>query len=70
MILIFLNSEKEGKSIILNKTNLQKYDASILLADHDCFNYKFIAQHSKLIIDTRGKYKEAKYKYLNNIFFY
>ena len=64
------NINDNKKSIILNKTNLQKYDASILLADHDCFNYKFIAQHSKLIIDTRGKYKEAKFKYLNNIFFY
>jgi UDP-N-acetyl-D-glucosamine dehydrogenase len=64
------NINDNKKSITLNKKNLQKYDASILLADHDCFNYKFIAQHSKLIIDTRGKYKEAKFKGLNNIIFY
>ncbi len=41
------------QSIKLNKYNLKKYDAVILVTDHDKFNYKMILKNSKLIIDTR-----------------
>lgn len=57
------------KSIILNKKNLAKYDACILLTDHDNIDYRMIAEHSKLIIDTRGKFKEMKLKNYKNVIF-
>ena len=40
--------------------NLQKYDCVILLTDHDAYDYDFIKEKSKLIIDTRGKYSETE----------
>lgn len=44
---------KDRKSIKLNSKNINKYDAIILVTDHDKFNYDFIEKNSKLIIDTR-----------------
>ena len=44
------------KSIMINKKNLSKYDISILMTDHDNFDYKKIYDHSKKIIDCRGKF--------------
>ena len=44
----------ESKDI--NKENLKKYDAVILITDHDNFDYEFIYKHSEIIIDTRGRY--------------
>jgi UDP-N-acetyl-D-glucosamine dehydrogenase len=58
------------KSIKLNKNNLKKYDATILLTDHDIFDYKLIAKHSKLIIDTRGRFKKIKLNNYKNINFF
>ena len=63
------NTNENKKSITLNKKNISKYDASILLTDHDVFDYKLIAKHSKLIFDTRGKFKEIKLKSYKNIIF-
>jgi len=45
-------------SIELTKQNLEMYDAVLLLTDHDDFDYEMIKENSKLIIDTRGKYRE------------
>ena len=50
------------KSIKINKSNLKKFDAVILVSDHDLFDYKLIANNSKIIFDTRGRYKEYNYK--------
>ena len=44
---------KDRKSIKLNSKNINKYDAIILVTDHDKFNYDLIEKNSKLIIDTR-----------------
>ena len=46
------------KSVIVNSNNLKKYDAVILITDHDAFNYQMIEKNSKLIIDTRSVYKK------------
>ena len=54
------------KSVILNKSNLKKFSAVILVTDHDHYDYKFIAQNSKIIFDTRGVYKKFN---LNNVFY-
>ena len=44
------------KSVDLNKKNLSTSDATVLITDHDDFDYKLIEKHSKLIIDTRGRF--------------
>ncbi|MDA7770406.1 nucleotide sugar dehydrogenase [Candidatus Pelagibacter sp.] len=46
-----------SKSININPHNLRKFDISILMTDHDKFNYKMIYKHSNNILDTRGKFK-------------
>ena len=45
------------KSIKLSKNILLQFDAVILVTDHDAFDYKLISKNSKIIIDTRGRYK-------------
>jgi UDP-N-acetyl-D-glucosamine dehydrogenase len=45
-------------SIELTPGNLQNYDCVLLATDHDTFDYHLIKENSRLIIDTRGKYKE------------
>ena len=44
------------KGVELTKENLKIADAVILAADHDIFDYELIKKHSKLIIDTRGRF--------------
>ena len=41
------------ESVKLTPKNIAKYDAIILVTDHDKYNYKMLAKKSKLIIDTR-----------------
>lgn len=50
-------SKINKKSIKLNSKILKKYDLTILMTDHDKFDYKLIYKNSKFIIDTRGKYQ-------------
>jgi len=47
------------KSIPLTSKNLKKYDAVVLVTDHDKFRYRFIEEHSKLIFDTRNKFSNS-----------
>ena len=44
------------KSLKITKKNLRKFDISILMTDHDIFDYKTIYENSKNIIDCRGRY--------------
>ncbi len=44
-------------SIELTEGSLNRMDCVLLSTDHDHFDYEFILQHSKLIVDTRGVYK-------------
>ena len=44
------------KSLKITKKNLRKFDISILMTDHDIFDYKMIYENSKNIIDCRGRY--------------
>jgi len=48
--------QKESISVTVN--NLKKYDITVLLTDHDQFNYDLIFKHSNIIIDTRGKFRK------------
>ncbi|MEN3015324.1 MAG: nucleotide sugar dehydrogenase [bacterium] len=46
------------KSIKLTADNLKKYDLVILITDHSVYDPDFIAQNSKLVIDTRNFIKK------------
>lgn len=37
---------------------LSEYDAVVLTTDHDDFDYELIIRASKLVVDTRGRYRE------------
>lgn len=49
----------ELESVEINADVLSEMDCVLLATDHDEFNYEFILQNSNLIIDTRGRYREA-----------
>jgi len=46
-------------SIDLNARNISKYDAVVLATDHKVFDYVLIKQQAKLVVDTRGVFREA-----------
>ena len=46
-------------SIVLTPNSLASYDCVILATNHDAYDYDLIRNHAKLIIDTRGVYKEV-----------
>lgn len=43
-------------SVELTKENLEKCDLVVLSTDHSDFDYQFVAQNSRLIIDTRNAF--------------
>jgi UDP-N-acetyl-D-glucosamine dehydrogenase len=45
------------ESIPPNAETLERQDCVILVADHDAFDYDSIQKHAKLLIDTRGRYR-------------
>ncbi|MCC7433065.1 MAG: nucleotide sugar dehydrogenase [Methanoregulaceae archaeon] len=45
-------------SVELTPESIASYDCILLATDHDAFDYDLIKQHAKLIIDTRGRYRE------------
>lgn len=45
-------------SIELTPETVAEYDAVLLLTDHTSFDYAMIKDHARLVIDTRGKYRE------------
>ena len=47
------------ESVELNADTLASYDSVVLVTDHDGFDYDLIKQHATLIIDARGRYREA-----------
>ncbi len=46
------------KSVALTPENLKSFDCVILTTDHDQFDYDLILKNSKLLIDTRGKFRK------------
>ncbi|PSJ44881.1 UDP-N-acetyl-D-glucosamine dehydrogenase [Zobellella endophytica] len=48
------------QSVQLTVDNIRMFDAVVLATDHDCFNYEGIRENAQLIIDSRGKYREAE----------
>ena len=47
----------ELRSIELSVGSLSTFDVVILATDHDVFDYELIRAQSKLIVDTRGKFR-------------
>lgn len=47
------------KSVEINKETLSQYDCVVIASDHDDFDYNFIQQNAKLVIDTRGRYRNT-----------
>ena len=48
------------QSVALSHQSLRLFDVTILATDHDFFDYKLIKSHSKLLIDTRGKFAPSR----------
>jgi UDP-N-acetyl-D-glucosamine dehydrogenase len=44
-------------SVPLIEKNLKKYDCVVITTDHSSYDYNFIAQHSRLVVDTRNAMK-------------
>lgn len=60
--IINLNFKTNKKSIKITRNNLKKFDITVLMTDHDIFDYNLIYKNSKIIIDTRGIYNLEKDK--------
>lgn len=45
-------------SVEVSEQTLKDYDAVVLATDHDRFDYELIKSKAKLIIDSRGKYRD------------
>ena len=50
-------NQKKFYSYEINKRNLKKCNYTILITDHDVYDYRFIYSNSKKIIDCRNKFK-------------
>ena len=46
------------ESVEITEETLQHYDIVVLATEHDGFDYPMILNHSALIVDSRGKYRE------------
>jgi UDP-N-acetyl-D-glucosamine dehydrogenase len=44
------------QSVELTADTVASFDAVVLTTDHDAFDYVLLAIHSKLLIDTRGRF--------------
>ncbi|MFV3330686.1 nucleotide sugar dehydrogenase [Pseudomonas sp. NY15437] len=47
-------------SVQLTGEKLQEFDCVVLATDHDLFDYESLARHSRLLVDTRGRYAPDK----------
>lgn len=47
-------------SVPLTPESLAQYDCAILVTNHDAFDYEYLAQNIRLIVDTRGVYRDEE----------
>ena len=52
------NFYKKIKSINISPKIIKKFDAILIVTDHDIVNWKMVQKNAKLIIDTRNVYKK------------
>ena len=57
---IIIGELKLNSLEILNKSSLNKFDATVIVTDHSQIDYKLIKLYSKSIIDTRNVYNSYK----------
>jgi len=43
----------------LDAPTLRSYDCVVIVTDHSAFDYRFIAQHASLVVDTRNAIKDG-----------
>jgi UDP-N-acetyl-D-glucosamine dehydrogenase len=48
------------KSVAMTAQSLASYDAVLIATAHDAFDYSFIVQHARLVLDTRNATKNVK----------
>lgn len=48
----------DRRSVELSAESLASFDAVVLATDHDRFDFELIKQHARLIVDSRGTYRE------------
>jgi UDP-N-acetyl-D-glucosamine dehydrogenase len=46
------------ESVALTPQALARYDCVLVATDHDVFDYALIAKHARLLVDTRGRYRQ------------
>ena len=56
-------NKKIKKSIKITKKILKKYPITMIVTDHDKFDYKLISKEAKFIFDTRNKVKNRSKNY-------
>ncbi|MBI1987642.1 MAG: UDP-N-acetyl-D-glucosamine dehydrogenase, partial [Nitrospinae bacterium] len=49
-----LDSNLEVAYLDLTAENLQQMDCIVIVTNHSCFDYPWIVNHSRLIVDTRN----------------
>lgn len=49
-------------STLITAETLAGFDCVVLTTDHDKFDYPLIAEHAKLIVDTRGRFRDGSPK--------
>ncbi|MEK2645193.1 nucleotide sugar dehydrogenase [Bdellovibrio sp. BCCA] len=47
------------KSVSLSPEIIKSYDCVVLTTDHDKFDYDMILKNAKLLVDTRGKFRQS-----------
>ncbi len=52
-------------SVALTAENIANYDCVVIATDHDDFDYDLICEHARLIIDSRGKFKNDNENVIN-----
>jgi UDP-N-acetyl-D-glucosamine dehydrogenase len=48
----------ELESVALDARMLERYDCVVLVTDHDAFDYALIQRHARVVVDTRGRYRD------------
>jgi UDP-N-acetyl-D-glucosamine dehydrogenase len=52
--------KRDMQSVTLTPESLASFDCVIIVTNHDCVDYKAIATHSKLVVDTRNALRHHK----------
>jgi UDP-N-acetyl-D-glucosamine dehydrogenase len=53
------------QSVNLDAANLSRYDAAIIITDHDAIDYRLLCESTRLVVDTRNAVARAGLKYDN-----